>query len=92
LDAHSLRLFQGIQGFIFGQFLEFNFGGESSQPGGTLVLRENKSVRISVVVHDFNAAPGHRGEEFRQQMQAGHMLDGIQATKHLRRYGGVDRR
>ncbi len=84
LNSQALGLFQSLQGFLLGQFLEFNFGGKTSQPGGAFFLSENHPFGISRFIGDFDAASGHRREKFRQKMEAGRMLIGQQTAKHLR--------
>jgi len=85
LYTQALGVFQGLQGFLAGQFFKLDFTGEVSQLGGALVLRENHPVRISGFIHDFHAASGHRGKEFRQEMQPGHRFPAFPAAKNFRR-------
>ena len=65
LDAQALGIFQSRQGFLLGQFLELDFTGKISQPGGALVLGENHPFRVPLVVRDFHAATGHHGSASR---------------------------
>jgi hypothetical protein len=40
---------------------------------------------VSTIIGDLHAAPGHGGKEFRQKVQAGHVVSALEAAKDFRR-------